>query len=548
MMDSLRQISVKNVQSIANDGNEEKRAWIEHFRPHGFRHDTKEISRVSLPYGISYVLEVFLMPFVSQIFISRLGQDEFNACLLGQVCYGLSAYSINYGLSFGCDTLLSQCYSGNRRKMGLTIQRAAMIGGFSNLVSSILFLNSIYLIQYMNISEQVYRLTQQYITIGIFIIPFDGLLVVIQKYIINLGSTWSILIINIIGNMFNLLFHYVFLYVFKFGIRSAPVSLALSYMSMIIMAFGYLKITKLYADSWQPITRNCLKEWLPYLKLAIPGVLILVREVICFEGSVFLSSSFGKDSLSAQGVSYYVYIINYLMAQAFSLGGNILIGQYLGSNEPQKAYNAKKAMYLGGCIVLFIITAILYSIFYWIPNLYNLDKTSAASLSRHLLLFAIAFCAFNFVQVTQCGVMKAIGKQYIIGVLVLINYIILTVPLAGLLVFYFKMKMYGYWIAIIIGIILEIIIVEIYIARINWQTQAQITQVRVNFNTEEPSKSPVDNETNEVNMLNAETDEGVTTDSIQPTQTLFDVIKFKLIIFMFLLSLLIVSIVFTVKH
>ncbi|CAF1463437.1 unnamed protein product [Didymodactylos carnosus] len=492
MMDSLRQISVKNVQSIANDGNEEKRAWIEHFRPHGFRHDTKEISRVSLPYGISYVLEVFLMPFVSQIFISRLGQDEFNACLLGQVCYGLSAYSINYGLSFGCDTLLSQCYSGNRRKMGLTIQRAAMIGGFSNLVSSILFLNSIYLIQYMNISEQVYRLTQQYITIGIFIIPFDGLLVVIQKYIINLGSTWSILIINIIGNMFNLLFHYVFLYVFKFGIRSAPVSLALSYMSMIIMAFGYLKITKLYADSWQPITRNCLKEWLPYLKLAIPGVLILVREVICFEGSVFLSSSFGKDSLSAQGVSYYVYIINYLMAQAFSLG--------------------------------------------------------AASLSRHLLLFAIAFCAFNFVQVTQCGVMKAIGKQYIIGVLVLINYIILTVPLAGLLVFYFKMKMYGYWIAIIIGIILEIIIVEIYIARINWQTQAQITQVRVNFNTEEPSKSPVDNETNEVNMLNAETDEGVTTDSIQPTQTLFDVIKFKLIIFMFLLSLLIVSIVFTVKH
>jgi hypothetical protein len=47
------------------------------------------------------------------------------------------------GLNFGCDTLLPQCFGGNKRKMGLTVQRAVIITGYSCLISWTLMLNAV---------------------------------------------------------------------------------------------------------------------------------------------------------------------------------------------------------------------------------------------------------------------------------------------------------------------------------------------------------------------------------------------------------------------
>ncbi len=60
------------------------------------------------------------------------------------------------------------------------------------------------------------------------------------------------------------------------GFRAAPVSLILAYASILITAIIYIRFSSIYKDTWHPITRACLQEWDIFLKLALPGAVLVM--------------------------------------------------------------------------------------------------------------------------------------------------------------------------------------------------------------------------------------------------------------------------------
>jgi MATE family multidrug resistance protein len=97
-----------------------------------------------------------------------------------------------------------------------------------------------------------------------------------QKYIASNEKTWPLLIINSIGNSVNVLLNYLFLYKFHLGIRSVPFSITISYATIAICAFLYIRFSSIYKETWHPINRACLEEWDVYLRLSVPGVLMVM--------------------------------------------------------------------------------------------------------------------------------------------------------------------------------------------------------------------------------------------------------------------------------
>jgi hypothetical protein len=145
-----------------------KKFWTlkEKLYPSGFRHDASILLPRTVAFSISSVLSVWMFATVSLAFISRLGTKERDGCALGLSVYNLIGYSVLLGLNFGCDTLLPQCFGGNKHKMGLIVQRAVIIVFYTCFVIWTLMLNAVSFILFVGGSFLRYRNT-------IFIFNFD---------------------------------------------------------------------------------------------------------------------------------------------------------------------------------------------------------------------------------------------------------------------------------------------------------------------------------------------------------------------------------------
>ncbi len=112
--------------------------------PCGFRDEALILGKITFPFAMGNILASWLISFISLALVGHAhGQLALNACALASSTYVLIANSLMLGLNFGCDTLLPQCSGGNKRKMGLTIQRAILITGYSCLISWSLMLNAV---------------------------------------------------------------------------------------------------------------------------------------------------------------------------------------------------------------------------------------------------------------------------------------------------------------------------------------------------------------------------------------------------------------------
>jgi Na+-driven multidrug efflux pump len=122
-----------------------KKFWNlkEKLYPSGFRHDASILIPITFTFIISYVLASWMFTTVSLAFISQLGAKERDGCALGLTIYSLIGNSILVGLNFGCDTLLPQCFGGNKHKMGLIVQRAVIIVFYACFAIWTLMLNAV---------------------------------------------------------------------------------------------------------------------------------------------------------------------------------------------------------------------------------------------------------------------------------------------------------------------------------------------------------------------------------------------------------------------
>ncbi|CAF3950924.1 unnamed protein product [Adineta steineri] len=459
-----------------------------------------------------------------------VGQLEFNASALARTLYILFGYSFHFGLTYACDTLLSQAFGKNKREMGIIIQRALLIGVNAILIEWIFLFNIQYLTKFLDKNDQVVKLTNEYLSFSIIVAPFEAISIIIQKFTINHGITWPILIINIIGNIVSIIVHYILLFVFHFGVRSPPIAFSCAYLVMILLCILYLRLSSVCEETWHPWTIDCFRKWPMYLKLGIPGVIVTFIQSLVYGGAVLLSTIYGQDAVTAQAVVFYIDFFLFLICLAFAVSSNIVIGRYLGSQQYERAEQAKNAVYTTALIIIVITTTCSFSVWYFIPYLFN-TPPSAIKQTRYLLAIAIIFCAVDFYHLSQATILKSCQKQYIDAIVSFSAYLIVGVPSGIFFIFILHLEMAGYWFALVLSLLVTNTIFFICIKRIDWKQQAENAQIQA---SDQPN---LDDEASILITNKKQQDAGV-----------FDLIKYKLFFFVFLLILFIYSAVLLKKN
>ena len=166
------------------------------------------------------------------------------------------------------------------------------------------------------------------------------------------------------------------------------------------------------------------------LKTSFP---VIVSESSWALGNTVYYIAYGMIGPSAIAVVQVAYIINDLFQSMFFGLGNasaVMIGNEIGRNEINKAYDYSKSFLNITLLLNVIISIALFLARHAVVNMYNFDAETNILLEKSLIVFAIYMTPKMFTYMFICGILRSGGDTKFCMYLDLISIWLIGIPLA----------------------------------------------------------------------------------------------------------------------
>ncbi|XP_073414375.1 multidrug and toxin extrusion protein 1-like isoform X4 [Dendrobates tinctorius] len=314
---------------------------MRHINPKAILQEMRKIIILAGPAFLSQLM-AFMISVVSSIFCGHLGKVELDAVSLAIAIVNITGIAVGTGLSGACDTLMSQNYGSKNLKMiGTILQRGILILLLFCFPCWALFVNAEPILLLCRQDPEVSRLTQTYVFIFIPALPASFLYQIQAKYLQNQGVIFPQVLSGFIANLFNAIINYIFMYRLGLGIMGSALANTLSQYIQAVLLFLYIVWRRLHVDTWGGWSVACFEDWGPFIRLAIPSMLMVCIEWWAFEIGTILSGILSMEDLGAQTIIYQLAIIAFMVPLGFSVAASVQVGHALGAGD---IVQAKKSM------------------------------------------------------------------------------------------------------------------------------------------------------------------------------------------------------------
>ncbi|KAK5868817.1 hypothetical protein PBY51_009794 [Eleginops maclovinus] len=420
------------------------------------------------PLLLSRILN-YLLPFVVTMFCGRLG----NEVMAG---YGLACATINVttaatgtGLGLACDTLVSQTFGGkNLRRVGVILQRGIIILLLFCLPCWGLLINAQAILLCMGQSPEVTRIAHVYITSFLPAVPAMFLQLLQVSYLQNQGIILPQMYAAALANIANLVTNYIFLYWLDLGVSGSAAANALSQIYICAFLFAYIRWKKLHVKTWGGWSVESLQDWGSYMKLAVPSTLMKCFEWWLYEFGGFFAGMLGEDELAAQHVVIMVAFITYMFPLGIQAAVCARVGNALGAGNTARAILTSKISFALASSIAVVEGVVLGSTKTLIGHIFTSDE-KIIGLVSHLMN---AYCFLQFFDGLVCvctGIFLGTGKQKIPAVANFIGYYFIALSIGVTLTFVTKLGIFGFWLGLLICVILLSTFDIIVIFKLDWK-------------------------------------------------------------------------------
>ncbi|KAK6188063.1 hypothetical protein SNE40_004327 [Patella caerulea] len=392
---------------------------------------------------------MIILPTISSLMIAgHLNKESLAATGMGITVLNVMAFVVIIGLSTASEILFAQTNgSSNRSSMGITVQKSLLIKTLATfLLSSILVhTNSILLL--FGQTEEISQMTHEFILAcipGMF--GFTVLMVEI-KYLQAQKIVKPCLITGLLANALHVSYNLAFVYGLQIGIRGCGIALSLTFWSWSLLLFAYIKISKIYKDTWSGIHFDCLRNWSSFLKYGLPGMLMLQIEMICFEIYAILSGLLGPVQLAIHIIANEVVNVFFNAVFGITTAATVQIANHLGDGDARKAKIATLLTIILAVVIPVLNSFILLSFHSVIPFIFSNDQ-NVISLAKPLLLIVCLEVIFDGMMVIEGGILRALGKHFYGAVINVCFLGILSIPMAIYLMFWTSLHVMGAWITL----------------------------------------------------------------------------------------------------
>lgn len=391
------------------------------------------------------------------------------AISLANMFGNVTSLSLIIGMTTAMETLGSQYFGhGSYDKVGMTLHRSIFLLLLLSIPTYVTwhYAENIFLL--LGIDATVCKLIGLYLRIRMFGIPCDCLEKSYAKYLSSIGVMNPCMYGSITFVSSLVILNTICVVGFKLGVAS----LGICYVTAQYLAATVEFLTSLDHPSVQKTIPSMIKfneimqykEITQYIKLGIPGTLMLCAEWWAYELLTVLASRLGTTSVAAQTIIMSCASLAYMIPLGLSVAVSSMVGNAVGAGNKTLAFDISKlSLKIIVCIELFM-GVILYFGGTYFAGLFTNDG-SVLSICQLSMSFMAFFVLVDGIFAVISGILRGAGKQAIGAVTNICSFYLVGLPVAALFCFKTDFGVPGLLMGMSIAASLQDVIVTTYIFR-----------------------------------------------------------------------------------
>jgi putative MATE family efflux protein len=352
--------------------------------------DTKKILSLAVPAALSNFLDI-VQVLVDMIMLGRVSPSAIASAGISMQFLGL-LYAMMATFSVGTSVVISR-YIG-AKQYSQANKTAFSISVFSLLLSipfTILgFFFSKYIFMFMASSDEVIRLGQEYFSILALTFPVLFMEMAIYSAFNAAGDTKTPLKIVIVANIINTVLAYGLIFG-NFGfprleVKGAAIATAISYY---ISFFMYLYVINSKHSKIRFEFEFILEEVKKILKIGIPSGFERTLTYFSFLLFVKIIADYGIYTLAGYQVGLRIEGLAFMPGFGFTIAAMTLVGQSLGSNNPQQAEVYAKEIIKIASIFMGLMGVVMVIFPEYLAMVFTNDKKTIEEASLYLRIVGL---------------------------------------------------------------------------------------------------------------------------------------------------------------
>jgi MATE family multidrug resistance protein len=400
-------------------------------------------SRTIITYFLFSVGNLINLSFAGHYDVINGGSSIFAGFSLANMFSNMTMFSIMVGMTTAIDTLGSQYNgSGNYVEVGFLLQRSIVLLSFIAIPLIISWTYAGAFFDVMGVEKDVVDVIQTVMSVQMLTIPATVIGSSYNKYLFAMGVVNPPLFANIAQALSLFLLNYLFVYHFHFSYVYIAISSVIgNYTSMIVQL-----TTSWYHPSvqrtLQPLSFAAFRDWGQFIKLGIPGTLMICSEWWAYEVLTFFASQMGTAAVSAQSIMMQVVGTAFMIPLGLGISVSSLIGNALGGKDIQYAVKIGQVVLCLTLIMEILIGTIVYLCGDYIILIFTQDPETK-QVTYSMMPFLGIFIILDGIQGVSSGVFRGTGKQAIGAMANIIAFYVIGLPFAWVLGFHTQLGVRG---------------------------------------------------------------------------------------------------------
>lgn len=244
-----------------------------------------------------------------------------------------------------------------------------------------------------------------------------------------------------------------------------------------VLLFVYICCKGLHRATWGGWSLDCLQEWGPFIRLAIPSMLMICMSWWIFEIGGFLAGLISETELGAQAIVYQLCIMAYMFPLGFSVAASVRVGNALGAGNVEQAKLSCRVPIICAFITACFVGAGLIIARNVIGYIFTTERETVQRVSEVMLLYGFMHIGDATAGVAA-GVLRGVGKQLFGALCNLMSLYIIGFPIGVSLMFAANLGILGLWTGLTICVTLQSIVFTTYLYKLDWEKASEEALLR----------------------------------------------------------------------
>lgn len=409
----------------------------------------KALFALSLPILIGMVVQA-LYEFFDTIFVGRLGAESIAALTFSfPLYYILLAFTA--GLSAGMGSLIARSLGAKKKREA---ENAAMHGLLLGLILAVMmfiigFLSLRIVFSAFGAEGRVLELSLSYMRIILSGVFFLFLYSVLADIFISEGDTKTVMTVQIISLLINIILDPVLIYYFRLGVMGAALTTIAGFILSFILLLYFIRKRSYLKIRFRSF-RYDKKILLEIIRVGAPATLmILLLSVYVLFLNKFMAH-YGTNYVAAFGLGSQLESFAFIPIFSFSTALLTLVGMFYGA----KRYDLLKDVIWYGIRIVVLLTIMIGAIFFvFSPFLFRVftpDKTLILIATQYMRLDVFTFPLMGIIS-SVARIMQGMGNGTVGLVTNVVRVFLIAIPLAAVFVYILKLDFLFVPVAQILG-------------------------------------------------------------------------------------------------